>query len=156
MKISRIITLLTVVIATVSAFAQKQLTIYNEDTGESFEVTVPDGLKIYQYNENWLDSIPYLMEHVRNREPWAYENLARCYRFGIGLEKSIVNAMIYYDKAEVNERELAENAYASDPTDELGFMNYLMEGLDKKRITVEEAKVLLETFLILFQVGQVI
>lgn len=61
MKTNRIITLLMVLVTTITTFAQKQLTIINEDTGDSFEVTVPEGLKIYQYNENWLDSIPYLM-----------------------------------------------------------------------------------------------
>lgn len=111
MKINRIIILFAAVITTAIALPQNQLAISCEDTGESFEVTVPDGIKIYEYNENWLDSIPYLMEHVRNCEPWAYENLARCYRFGIGIEKCITNAMIYYSKAGINERELAENIY---------------------------------------------
>ena len=43
------------------------MTIRNADTGESFEVSVPDGLKIRidEYNSNWLDSIPYLVEHAR-------------------------------------------------------------------------------------------
>lgn len=135
-----------VLVTTITTFAQKQLTVINEDTGESFEVTVPDGLKIYQYNENWLDSIPYLMEHVRNKESWAYENLARCYRYGIGVEKCIINALRYYDKAGIDEMELAEKAYEADPTDEFGFMNHLMENLDKKRITVEDAITQIENY----------
>lgn len=139
MKTGRIITLLTVFVATVSSFAQKQLTVVNEDTGESFEVTVPEGLRIYEYNENWLDSIPYLIEHARNREVWAYENLARCYRYGIGVEKCITNAMIYYDKANVDAMELAEEAYEADPTDEFGFLNHLMENLGKKEMSIDEA-----------------
>lgn len=146
MKTSRIITLFLALIAAISAFAQKRLTVINEDAGESFEVTVPDGLKIYQYNENWLDSIPYLMEQVRNREPWAYENLARCYRYGIGVEKCIINALRYYDKAGIDEMELAEKAYEADPADELGFMNHLMENLDKKRMTVEDAMTQIENY----------
>lgn len=129
-----------------TAYAQTQLTVINEDTGESFEVIVPDGLKISQYNGNWLDSIPYLMENVRNKEPWAYEALAECYRYGRGVEKSITNAMIYYDESNVRARDLAEKAYESDPTDELGFMNHIMEELDKKRMTIEEAISLIDKY----------
>lgn len=145
MKINRIIIALAIVFSAAAAFAQKQLTGINEENGESVEVTIPDDPNIYEYNEEWLDSIPYLMEHVRNCEPWAYENLARCYRFGIGMEKCMTNAMIYYDKAGINERKLAENAYESDPTDELGFMNHLMDDLDRKRLTIDEAIALLDS-----------
>lgn len=119
MKTNRIITFLMAVVAAISVFAQRQST---------------------------LDSIPYLMEHVRNKEPWAYENLARCYRYGIGVEKCITNAMIFYDKSDLRAMDIAEEAYANDPTDELGFMNYLMEELDKKRMSIEEALVLIEKF----------
>lgn len=146
MKINRIIVSIVTLVAGMSVFAQKQLTIVNEDTGESFEITVPDGLKITQYNENWLDSIPYLMEHARNMEPWAYENLARCYRYGIGVEKCITNAMIFYEESDLRANDIAKEAYAVDPTDELGFMNYLMEGLDRKRITINEALNLIEEY----------
>ena len=144
MKASRIITFFMAIVTAISTYAQKQLTIVNEETVESFEVAVPEGLKIYQYNENWLDSIPYLLEHARNRETWAYENLARCYSYGIGVEKCIINAMIYYDKSGIDEMELAEKAYEVDPTDELGFMNHVMESLDKKEITFEDAIDLIE------------
>lgn len=146
MKTNRIITFLMAFVVAISTFAQKQLTIVNEDTGESFEVTVPEGLKIYQYNDNWLDSIPYLMEHVRNKEPWAYENLARCYRYGIGVEKCLTNAMIFYDESDLRAVDIAEEAYANDPTDELGFMNHLMEALSKKEITIEEGLTLIEEY----------
>lgn len=82
------------------AMADKKMAIRCEETGESFEVTVPDGLRIYEYNGNWLDSIPYLTEHARNGEPWAYEALGDCYRYGKGgVKMSIVNAMGYYDLA---------------------------------------------------------
>lgn len=130
MKIIKIIILFAAVFACASAFSQAQA----EDRGE----TAP--------NEHWLDSIPYLMEHVRNREPWAYENLARCYRYGIGLEKSITNAIIYYEKAELDEQELAKKAYNSDPYDEFGFMNHLMNGLYENKITIEEAAALLKSY----------
>lgn len=143
-KIYTLIILTVAIFAT--AFAQKQLTITCEETGESFEVTVPDGLRIYQYNGSWLDSIPYLLEHARNKESWAYENLARCYRYGIGVEKCIANALIYYDESDLRARDLAEEAYKSDPTDELGFMNFLVEGLDKNRLSIEEADSLIDSY----------
>lgn len=146
MKPNRIITLLMAAFTAISTFAQTQLTIVNEDTGESFKVTVPDGLKITQYNENWLDSIPYLLEHARNHESWAYENLARCYRYGIGVEKCLTNAMIFYDESDLRATDIAEEAYANDPTDELGFLNYLMEGLDRKRLTIEDGLELIEKY----------
>lgn len=83
-----------------SVFADKKMTLRNSDTGESFEVMVPDGLRIYEYNSNWLDSIPYLIEHARWGEPWAYEALGDCYRDGKGgVKMSIVKALGYYDLA---------------------------------------------------------
>lgn len=135
-----------VAVMTVStAMADKKMTISCNETGESFEVMVPDGLRIYEYNGNWLDSIPYLLEHARNHESWAYENLGRCYRYGIDTEKSITNAMIYYDLSDISASKLAEEAYASDPTDELGLMNHLLEELNRKRMTFEDAVALLDS-----------
>lgn len=146
MKTNRIITFLMAVVAAISVSAQKQLTIVNEDASESFEVTVPDGLKIYEYNANWLDSIPYLLEHARNHEAWAYENLGRCCRYGIGTDKCITNAMVYYDLSDNSASELAKEAYASDPTDEFGLMNHLLEELDRNRMDVQETVDLLAAF----------
>lgn len=83
-----------------AAYADRKMTIRNSDFGESFEVTVPDGLRIYEYNSNWLDSIPYLMEHTWYGEPWAFEALGDCYRFGKGgVTRSFVNAIIAYNYA---------------------------------------------------------
>lgn len=144
---NRLYSLIIIAVAIFStAYAQTQLTVICEDTGESFEGTIPDGLKISQYNGNWLDSIPYLLENVRNKEPWACNALAECYRYGKGVDKSITNAIIYYDECNVRARGLAEKAYESDPTDELGFMNYLMEELDKMRITIGEAISLIDNY----------
>lgn len=140
-----VITLVAIIVGT-SMSAQKQLTIRSVETGESFEVTIPDNLKIYEYNVNWLDSIPYLLEHARNKEPWAFEALGECYRYGKGVEKSITNAMIYYDESNINTRDVVKEIYDSDPFDELGFMNHLMEELDKKRITIEEAVSLIDSY----------
>lgn len=139
---NRIIILLWILMAATYSYADKKMTFRNIDTGESFEVSVPDGLKIsiQEYNSNWLDSIPYLVEHARWREPWAYEALAECYRYGKGgVEKSMFNAIMYYEEAGKSASDIAEAAYISDPTDEFGLLNHLMEGLDKKRISEEDA-----------------
>lgn len=100
---NRIIIVSFLILSAISALADKKMTIYNADTRESFDVTVPDGLRIYEYNGNWLDSIPYLTEHACWGEPWAYEALAECHRYGKGgLKKSILNALFYYDLAGKN------------------------------------------------------
>lgn len=141
----RLIMSAVAIMTVLTAMADKKMTISCAETGESFDVNVSD-FKIYEYNANWLDSIPYLLEHARNHEPWAYENLGRCYRYGIGTDKCITNALIYYDKSDVDANDLAEEAYASDPTDEMGLMNHLMEELDKRRITIEEAATTLDSY----------
>ena len=138
---NRIFFLLFALLSALTSFADKKMTIRNTDTGESFEVSVPDGLKIRidEYNSNWLDSIPYLVEHARWKEPWAYEALAECYRYGKGgVEKSLFNALMSYDEAGMSTDEVAEAAYESDPSDELGILNHLMEGLNKHRLTDTE------------------
>lgn len=144
-NIYRLVMSAVAVTTVLTVLADKKMTISCAETGESFEVMVPDGLRIYEYNGNWLDSIPYLLEHARNQEPWAYENLGRCYRYGIGTDKSITNAMIYYDLSDISASKLAEEAYASDPSDEFGLMNHLMEELDRKRMTLEEAMAFLDS-----------
>lgn len=146
MRINRLLILVAIIPAVVTSFAWRQQAINGKDTEECLEVNEVDERGIYEYNKNWLDSIPYLMEHARNCEPWAYENLARCYRYGIGIEKSIVNAMIYYDLAGINGGELADSVYTSNPTDELGFMNHLMEKLDKSRVSFGEAIRVLDSY----------
>ena len=139
MTINRIIILITAAFAVTAAYSQRQLTIGCEETGESFVVTVPDGLKISEYNSNWLDSIPYLVEHARWKEPWAYEALAECYRYGKGgIDKSLFNAMMCYEEAGMSADKVAEAAYDSDPYDELGFLNHLMGSLNNHRLTDTE------------------
>lgn len=73
-------------LSAIAALADEKITVRNIDTGESFEVSVPDGTKIsiQEYNSEWLDSIPYLTEHARRGEQWAYEALAECHRYGKG------------------------------------------------------------------------
>ena len=138
---NRICILLLTIMSAFYSFADNKVIIRNIDTEESVEVSVPDGLKIsiQEYNSNWLDSIPYLVEHARWKEPWAYEALAECYRYGKGgVEKSMFNAIMSYEEAGRSATEIAEAAYESNPTDEFGLLNHLMEGLDKRRISEED------------------
>ena len=139
---NRLITIAAILLSAFAVMADKKMTIRNIDTGESFEVSVPDGLKIsiQEYNSNWLDSIPYLVEHAKWKEPWAFETLAECYRYGKGgVDKSMFNAIMCYEEAGKSATEIAEAAYECDPTDEFGLLNHLMNGLDKKRISEEDA-----------------
>lgn len=138
---NRIFIILLSIASALYTFADKKMTVRNIDTGESFEVLMPDGMKIsiQEYNSDWLDSIPYLVEHAKWKEPWAYEALAECYRYGKGgLDKSIFNAIMCYEEAGKSATKIAEEAYESNPADEFGFLNHLMEGLDKKRISEED------------------
>lgn len=122
------------------------MTVRNSDTGESFEVIVPDGLRINGYNTNWLDSIPYLIEHARWHEPWAYEALAECYRYGKGgIEKSIFNAIICYEIGGFSPSEIAKAAYEANPSDELGLLDHLMDLIDKRKISDAEAISLIDS-----------
>lgn len=97
---NRLFIIAVLLLSTFAVMADKKMTIQNADTGESFEVMVPDGLRIYEYNGNWLDSIPYLVEHARYGEPWAYEALAECHRHGKGgVKRSFLNTLFYYELA---------------------------------------------------------
>lgn len=144
---NRICIVLLTLMSALYSFADKKMTIRNIDTGESFEVSVPDGLKIsiQEYNSDWLDSIPYLVEHARWKEPWAFEALAECYRYGKGgVDKSILNAIMCYEEAGKSSSDIAQEAYESNPNDEFGLIDHLMEGLDKKRISEEDAILLID------------
>lgn len=108
------------------------MTIRNSDTGECFEVTVPDGLKIYEYNSNWLDSVPYLLERARYGEPWAYEALGDCYRYGKGgVEKSMFKTIFYYELAGMDVEQKAAESIAENPADQFGNTYRLIEKLEK-------------------------
>lgn len=114
-----------------SAFADKKMTIRNAETGESLEVSVPDGLKIYEYNSNWLDSIPYLLERARYGEPWAHEALGDCYRYGKGgVEESIFNALVYYGLSGINVDEMAMKAVKENPKEHLGLVYKLIDKVE--------------------------
>lgn len=117
----------------------RQATVTSEEAGDSAALNESAEPKTYEYNENWLDSVPYLMEHARNGEKWAYENLAECFRYGKGgLEKSMANALSFYEKSGNVLEDIAKEVYQSDPNDELGLFTNLIERLDRRTSTKEE------------------
>lgn len=127
----RYISIIILLLSVLSASADKKMTIRNSDTGESFEVSDPDGMRIYEYNSNWLDSIPYVLERARYGEPWAYEALGDCYRYGKGgVERSIFKAYFYYHLADMDIEQIAIESMAKNPTDQLGNTFILMEMLE--------------------------
>ncbi len=134
----RYITVLILLLSVLSALADKKMTIRNSDTGESFEVSVPDGLRIYEYNSNWLDSIPYLLERARYGEPWAYEALGDCYRYGKGgVEQSIIKSFVYYSLSGKDIDAMAIQLTKDKPLDHLALVYKLfekMENYDKEGI----------------------
>ena len=116
-----------------SVFADKKMTIRNSDTGESFEVTVPDGLRIYEYNSNWLDSIPYLMEHTRYGEPWAFEALGDCYRYGKGgLTRNFNNAIMAYDFAGKDIGEFIDTVRQNNEDDPMSVFARMVDYIENK------------------------
>lgn len=138
--------ILTCLLTSITSYADNTLTVRNSDTGESFDVSVPDGIRIqmYEYNSEWLDSVPYLLEHARWKEPWAFEALADCYRHGKGgVEKNQLNALIYYEEADIDVSKKAEMAYEADPYDEFGLINHIMGNLVKGNISEEDVMLLL-------------
>lgn len=129
--IARYISIIIFLLSALSAFADKVMTVRNSDTGESFEVSVPDGLRIYEYNSNWLDSIPYLLERARYGEPWAYEALGDCYRYGKGgVERSIIKALVYYVMSGNNVDEMAINLAKDNPHDLFSLLFKLIDRME--------------------------
>lgn len=118
---TRYYTFLVLLLSVFTVFADKKMTIRNSDTGESFEISVPDGMRIYEYNSNWLDSIPYLLERARYGEPWAYEALGDCYRYGKGgVDKSMFKTFFYYELAGMDVEQKAAEAIEQNPIDQFG------------------------------------
>lgn len=133
MKHNRIYLTLIAMATVLVAMADKKMTIHCEETGKSFEVTVPDGLRIHEYNGNWLDSIPYLKEHAQNGEPWAYEALGDCYRFGKGgVTRSIINALGYYDLAGKDFDNVISDIEKIDHNDPFAVFPRLIDYLENK------------------------
>lgn len=128
----RYISIIILLLSVLYASADKKITIRNSDTGESFEVSVPDGMRIYEYNSNWLDSIPYLLERARYGEPWAYEALGDCYRYGKGgADRSIFKAFFYYELADMDIERKAIESLEENPTDQLGNTFRLIDMMEK-------------------------
>lgn len=133
MKSIKYILPICVMALSLSVFADKQMTIRNSDTGESFEVTVPDGLRIYEYNGNWLDSIPYLKEHARCGEPWAYEALADCYRFGKGgVKRSFFTSFCFYELAGKSTKDVIEEIRATDNDDPFVIFARMIDYIERR------------------------
>lgn len=137
-EMKKIIIILSLFLSVLSVFADEKMTVRNADTGESFEVSFPDGLKIYEYNSNWLDSVPYLVARARYGEPWAYEALGDCYRYGKeGVEQSIFKALVYYSMSGKDIDGIAIQLTAENPLDHLALVYKLvdkMESFDKEGI----------------------
>lgn len=81
-----------------SAYAQQNLIVRNSETGESFEVEIPDGLTITA--DGWTDSVEVYRERARQGDVEAYRKLARCYEDGVGVETNFVNMMYLYELAD--------------------------------------------------------
>lgn len=81
-----------------STYAQQKLIVRNSETGESFEVEIPDGLTITA--DGWTDSVEVYRERARQGEVEAYRKLARCYEDGIGVDANFVNMMYLYERAD--------------------------------------------------------
>ncbi|MBD5267945.1 MAG: hypothetical protein HDS41_07225 [Bacteroides sp.] len=127
----KIIIILSVFLSVLTAFADKKMTVRNSDTGESFDVFVPYRLKIYEYNSNWLDSVPYLIARARYGDPWAYKALGDCYRYGKGgVEQSLCKAFVYYGLSGTNVDEMATSTVKEKPTDHLSLLYKLIDKIE--------------------------
>lgn len=130
---NRLFIIAVLLLSTSAVMADKKMTIQNADRGESFEVMVPDGLRIYEYNGNWLDSIPYLVEHARYGEPWAYEALAECHRHGKGgVKRSLINALFYYDLSGKNVEDCMAEIAQANHDDPIAVFSRLVDYIENK------------------------
>lgn len=118
-----------------AAFADKTVAVRDTDSGEEFQIGLPDGVRIYEYNSNWLDSIPYLTSRARYGEPWAYEALGDCYRYGRGgAERSFFKALSFYELADMDFDELVVDITVNNPKDPMGLFYKLCNKIfDKDR-----------------------
>lgn len=118
-----------------SAMAERMIAIDEVDPWKKLEMAAVDGSSSNGYNKNRPDSVPYLIEHARWGEPWAYKALGDCYRYGRGgVRRSMINALTYYGLAE---RERHFNSWIDSicrmgGTDPLERVIHLVAQLDKK------------------------
>lgn len=111
---------LAALLAAFPVLADSELTVRNVETGDSMTLTVPDGLHIHESNAAWPDSVPYLIEHARLAEPWAYKALGDCYRYGTGgVKKCLFNAICYYMAAGIDPEDMVRHTSEENPDDEL-------------------------------------
>lgn len=130
---NRLVITLSLALCIFTAMADRKMTIRNSDTGESFEATVPDGLRIYEYNCNWLDSIPYLMEHARYGEPWTYEALADCYRDGKGgVQRSFFTSLCFDQLAEKDMNVVINEIREKDNDDPYVIFTRMIDYIEEK------------------------
>lgn len=117
----------------VCVFANKKISVRNSETGESFEVLVADGMKIYEYNNNRIDSIPYLIERARYGEPWAYEALGDCYLLEKGdVERSVFKAIAYYILAGIDPEKKAFDFEKENSGKYLNLTFQLIDNIENK------------------------
>lgn len=127
--------LITLVGMAYSAFAQNSTTIVNNETGESFEVTVPDGMAITMNEENWEDSVKTYIEKARWGDDMARLQLANCYHYGRGVKPSYVNMMTtftYY--GEYGYKMLNDYLALSDENDPYRLLFDAMENKDSVKM----------------------
>lgn len=116
-----------------SANADKTVAVRDADSGEAFEIGLPDGVRIYEYNSNWLDSIPYLTERARYGEPWAYEALGDCYRYGNGgAERCLFKAIDFYELADMDLEKSVADILGNNPKDLMGLVYKLCDKIFDK------------------------
>lgn len=109
------------------------MTIRNSETGEWFEVTVPDATTICEYDSALLDSIPYLLERARHGESWAYKALGDCYQYGKGgVEQSLFTALNYYDLSGTMGDVIEEKAREENPQDRLSLVCQIIGKMDRE------------------------
>lgn len=118
-----------------SAFAQNSTTIVNIETGESFEVTVPDGITITMSEENWEDSVKAYIEKARWGDDMSRLKLADCYHYGRGVKPSFVNMLATFTSyGRYGEKILKDYLTLSDENDPFRLVYEVMEHADTAKI----------------------
>lgn len=90
------------VISTMSVFAQKTVTIRNNETGETFDIEMDENMTISLQSEevNWDDSVKTYKQQAREGNGEAFYKLAQCYRYGLGVEQDNITMLVMCDLAE--------------------------------------------------------
>ena len=80
---------------------------------------------------NVADSISDIIQEMKNGDRSRTKSLAEAYRYGRGVEKSMLNAMICYQMAEVDFESMVKKTYEENPDDEFACMFTLMNMYDR-------------------------